>query len=214
MMWKRQCCRHGVKCRVQTAANHRLTGNRDRWIYWNRMTYIDWVQTKTTTRQINTVHHSLHEGREVHVDEGMEVGLPYFLRKPRWTPAVLMPAVVIAATGTEVRGRERAMLENRVRESDRERARERENNPHYVGLPSLNPCCFEQNWSRPYLRTHKHHKAQIIIIAVDKPHQKDAIVSMAAVTRCHVGPPHCSSLWSRQISAIYLLTCTQHMGDS
>lgn len=112
--------------RVQTAANHRLTGNRVRWIHWNRMTYIDWVQTKTTTRQINTVHHSLHEGREVHVDEGMEVGLPYFLRKPRWTPAVLMPAVVIAATGTEVRGRERVMLENGVRESDRERERESE----------------------------------------------------------------------------------------
>lgn len=37
-----------------------------------------------------------------------------------------MPAVVIAATGTEVRGRERVMLENGVRESDRERERESE----------------------------------------------------------------------------------------
>lgn len=129
-------------------------------------------------------------------------------------PAVVMPAVVIAATGTEVRGRERVMLENRVRESDREGERERQNNPHYLGLPSLNPCCSELNWSRPYLCTHKHHKAQIIIIAVDKSQQKDAVVSIAAITRCHVGPSTAPLSGADRFQPLSVVLHTQHMSDS
>lgn len=64
-------------------------------------------------------------------------------------------SVVITATGTEMKGRA-LMLKNRVRERGRGRSG-RENNPHYLGLPSLNPCCCEWNWSHAWLCTYKHH---------------------------------------------------------